>query len=147
MMQFIRDYLERASFFILGIGAVLVSAMAWSWLLDVARKPNMTILEFVVETKEVLRGTSFTYHAKYIKEKDCPGQWTVRGTDEEGKVVQIATGRLGTRPPGSFTSKWTLELPDHIPPGRYEINEVIDGICDGGVTFVTRGPYDTLVIK
>lgn len=143
----IRDYFERASFFILGITAVLVSTMSWAWLLEAARKPNMTILEFRVDTPEVPQGTSFTYTATYHKEKDCPGQWTIRGTNQEGIVVQIASGRLGTRPPGNFSSTWTLELPDHIPPGKYEINEVIDGICDGGVTFVTRGPFDTLVIK
>lgn len=146
-MTTVKEYFERVSFFILGSAAVLISAMAWSWLIDVARKPNMSIVEFAVQTKEVERGTSFTYKAKYHKEKDCPGQWTVRGTAEDGTVVQIATGRLGTRPPGDFTSTWTLEIPDHIPPGKYEINEVIDGICDGGVTFVTRGPFDTLVIR
>jgi hypothetical protein len=146
-MTELKDYFERTSFFVLGIAAVLISAMAWSWLIDVARKPNMTILEFKISTPEVKHGTSFTYTARYHKEKDCPGQWTIRGTDEDGVIVQIASGRLGTRPPGDFTAIWTLEIPDHIPTGRYEINEVIDGICDGGVTFVTRGPFDTLVIK
>lgn len=142
-----RDYFERASFFILGIAAVLVSAMGWSWILEAARKPNMTITEFTIDTKEVSQGTHFTYTATYKKEKDCPGQWTIRGTREDGTIFQIASGRLGTRPPGSFTSTWTLDLPDHISPGKYQVNEVIDGICDGGVTFVTRGPFDTLVIK
>ncbi len=142
-----KDWFERVSFFVLGIAAVAVSAMAWTWVLEAVRKPNMVILEFKLDTRVVEHGTSFTYTAKYHKEEDCPGQWTIRGTNENGIVVQIASGRLGTRPPGDFTSTWTLELPDHIPPGKYEINEVIDGICDGGVTFVTRGPFDTLVIK
>lgn len=143
----IRDWIERSSFFVLGIAALGISIMGWSWFLESIRRPNMTILEFKVDTREVLRGTAFTYTARYFKEKDCPGQWTIRGTDPNGIIVQIASGRLGTRPPGEFKATWTLDIPDHIPPGTYEINEVIDGICDGGVTFVTRGPFDTLVIK
>lgn len=143
----IRDYFERASFFVLGIAAVIISAMGWSWLIESVRKPNMTILEFVIDTPVVEKASAFRYTAKYIKEKDCPGQWTIRGTNEEGVVFQIASGRLGTRPAGSFTSTWKIDIPDHIPSGKYEINEVIDGICDGGVTFVTRGPYAKLEIK
>lgn len=139
--------LNRLSFFVLGLAAVVGSYLAWSLLIVYMTRPNMVVTSWKITTPTVEQGGSFTYEGGYIKEKDCPGMWTVRAVSvDTGKVYQIESGRVGFHAAGAYTQEWTVKLPATIPPGLYMVNEVIDGICDGGTVYITRGPADMLRI-
>jgi hypothetical protein len=134
--------LNRLSFFILGLSALALSIMAWTLILDFARKPNIEILAWSIPGGIAMKGGEFTAIAKYRKHDDCPGQWTIRAIAEsDGTLYQIESGRIGTRPPGDFTLTHKFTLPPIMPAGEYTVSEVIDGICDDGLTFVSRGPH------
>lgn len=133
--------LNRLSFFILGLAALALSIMAWSLILDFARMPNVEIRSWTIPGGIAMKGGEFTAIGKYFKHRDCPGQWTIRAVSEEdGSLYQIDSGRVGTRPPGEFSLTLKIDLPATMPAGNYTVNEVIDGICDGGQTYIERGP-------
>lgn len=139
--------LDRLSFFTLGIAAVGLSVLAWSTVFNYLSEPNMRIISWSIKTPVIARDARFSYQATYQKDRDCPGQWTIRATDDSGHIWQIDSGRLGAHLPGEYTVEWTIDLPDYLPAGTYQVNEVIDGICDSGVPFVARGPFSELRVK
>lgn len=134
--------------FLTGIFFTGISIVLWTFVMAHIARPTMQITAFNVVPKVLRVGDTFTYTGTYIKEQDCPGQWTIRAVNyNTGTIYQIGSGRLGTHPPGEYKASWKMQIQVYLPPGPYDFMEIIDGQCDGGISFVARSPRDRVIIQ
>lgn len=133
--------------FLLGVFMTGTSVLLWHFAMAFISPPAMTIHSFDVKETMLRYGDKFTYTGVYTKEADCPGQWTIRAMNlKTGTIYQVASGRIGTHNTGTYDATFAFQLDKPLPAGDYEFMEIIDGTCDGGISFVARSPKDRVTI-
>ena len=142
-----RFIVDSAFTFLLGVFMTGISVVLWHYAVAFISAAPLIIHTFDVKNDMLRFGDKFTYTGAYTKSADCPGQWTVRAENlTTGVVYQIATGRIGTHPVGDYDAEWAFQLDKPLPAGNYDFMEIIDGICEGGISFVARSPKDRVTI-